>query len=138
MKLMFDIEPVHQARPRATTRNTGGTHARLYDPPKVKSFKTQLQYLAKAKRIQRFNDSIEVSLKFYRRVQDSVSHIEHDRRISGVHRPTVKPDVDNYIKATLDALNGIIWKDDAQIVTLHAAKYYSDHPRIEMEIEVLK
>lgn len=138
MKLVFDIEPVQQARPRATTRNIRGKHARLYDPPKGKSFKAQLQYLAKAKRIKRFDESIEVSIQFYRKVQGSVSLVEHNRRVSGAHRPVVKPDVDNYIKATLDALNGIIWKDDAQIVTLHAAKYYSDHPRIEMEVEALK
>ncbi|HJE96552.1 MAG TPA: RusA family crossover junction endodeoxyribonuclease [Ligilactobacillus acidipiscis] len=135
MKLAFDIEPVQQARPRATRL---GKSIRLYDPIDVKNFKLQLKYLAKAKRIKPFDDSIEVSLKFYRKVQASVSHVEHDRRVSGIHRPVVKPDVDNYVKATLDALNGIIWKDDAQIVTLHASKYYSDHPRIEMEVEVLK
>lgn len=135
MELVFDIEPVQQARPRATRLGKG---IRLYDPAQVKTFKLQLRALARAKRVKRFDESIEVELKFYRKVQTSVSHLEHDRRISGVHRPIVKPDVDNYIKATLDALNGVIWKDDAQIVTLKAAKYYSDHPRIEMKVEGLK
>jgi len=34
-----------------------------------------------------------------------------------------KPDLDNLVK-TLDAFNGYFWKDDAQIVSLHASKLY--------------
>jgi Holliday junction resolvase RusA-like endonuclease len=34
----------------------------------------------------------------------------------GYIRPTGKPDVDNIIKAGFDSLNGIVWRDDAQIV----------------------
>lgn len=52
--------------------------------------------------------------------------------MSGSHRPVVKPDTDNYIKSTLDGLNGILWEDDNQIVDLVAHKYYSDNPRVEI------
>jgi Holliday junction resolvase RusA-like endonuclease len=37
---------------------------------------------------------------------------------------TKKPDVDNCVKSVLDALNGIVWEDDAQIVSLLARKEY--------------
>ena len=33
-----------------------------------------------------------------------------------------------------DALNGIAWKDDSQVVTEHIYKFYSDRPRLEVEI----
>ena len=39
------------------------------------------------------------------------------------------------IKSTLDGLNGLLWEDDAHIVKLVAEKYYSDHPRVEIEVE---
>ena len=52
-------------------------------------------------------------------------------------RPTVKPDTDNYIKSTLDGLNGLLWADDNQIVDLVASKFYSDRPRVEIEVEEL-
>lgn len=35
---------------------------------------------------------------------------------------TVKPDADNIAKAVLDALNGIAYEDDAQVVELHVYK----------------
>ena len=53
-------------------------------------------------------------------------------------RPIVKPDLDNYIKSTLDALNGVIWTDDATIVELNTSKWYADDPRIEIEVKELK
>ena len=33
---------------------------------------------------------------------------------------TTKPDVDNFAKQALDICNGIVWKDDAQVVDLRA------------------
>jgi Holliday junction resolvase RusA-like endonuclease len=40
--------------------------------------------------------------------------------------PDRKPDLENYLKGTLDALNGVIYRDDAQIVSLTARKLYTD------------
>lgn len=42
----------------------------------------------------------------------------------GVLRPIVKPDVDNVTKAILDALNGIAFSDDRQIVQVTCEKWY--------------
>lgn len=47
---------------------------------------------------------------------------------------TTKPDVDNYVKFYLDVLNGIAYKDDAQIVKILAEKKYSDKQGIEIKI----
>lgn len=38
---------------------------------------------------------------------------------------TYKPDADNEAKLVMDALNGLAWADDAQVVDLHVRK----HPR---------
>ena len=55
-------------------------------------------------------------------------------RLLGAHRPIVKPDLDNYIKSAFDALNGVLWADDAMVVDLHAKKFYSEHPHITIEV----
>ena len=49
--------------------------------------------------------------------------------------PSVKPDLDNYAKAILDALNGIVWLDDAQICSLQVVKSYNLKPTITVEID---
>lgn len=76
---------------------------------------------------------LTVTLRFYRPYPKSMS--ERKRKIS---YPTTKPDVDNYIKQAFDALNGIVWEDDAQIVDCMAIKRYSGRPRLELRIEELK
>lgn len=38
--------------------------------------------------------------------------------------PSVKPDLDNLVKAVADALNKIAWADDGQIVRIEAEKRY--------------
>ena len=135
MKFEFDIEPVEQARPRATRMGKG---IRLYDPKKVNVFKRQLGMLAKQQMLDRglepYDGPLEVHMEFYRPVQESLSQKERARRLLGVHRPTVKPDLDNYIKSTSDALNGIIWADDNCIVGLMAEKFYAEQPHLTVEI----
>lgn len=132
----FDIEPVEQARPRATRMGKG---IRLYDPKKVAVYKKQLGYLARQAMQERglepYDGPLEVHMQFYRPVQTSISKKERDRRLLGAHRPTVKPDLDNYIKSTSDALNGIIWADDNCIVGLVAEKYYTDKPHLVVEVD---
>jgi len=49
--------------------------------------------------------------------------------------PTTKPDVDNTVKAIFDAFNGIVWKDDVQIVEAHIYKCYAEKPSTVIEIE---
>ena len=53
-------------------------------------------------------------------------------------RPTRRGDLDNTAKALLDALNGIAWVDDSQIVELHM--YRGDDktdPRAEIEVKTI-
>lgn len=135
MKFEFDIEPVEQARPRATRMGKG---IRLYDPKKVTVFKRKLGMLARQQMLDRglepYDGPLEVCMEFHRPVQASISQKERSRRLSGVHRPTVKPDLSNYIKALEDGLNGIIWIDDNRIVQIVAEKKYSDRPHIVIEV----
>lgn len=135
MRFEFDIEPVEQARPRATRMGKG---IRLYDPKKLAIFKRQLGMLAKQQMLDRglepYDGPLEVCMVFCRPVQKSISQKELARRLSGVHRPTGKPDLDNYIKSASDALNGIIWEDDNLIVSLQAEKFYSKRPHLVVEV----
>lgn len=45
--------------------------------------------------------------------------------------PTTKPDIDKLERAILDALTGIVYRDDAQVVSLHTTTVYQDDPTFE-------
>ena len=53
-------------------------------------------------------------------------------------RPVKKPDCDNIAKIVCDALNGIAYADDSQIVEMTVIKHYSETPRVEAKIETLE
>lgn len=52
----------------------------------------------------------------------------------GFIRPTVKPDCDNISKNICDALNGFVFPDDKQIVTLTVRKWYSENEYVNIKV----
>ncbi|GAB0155922.1 hypothetical protein CHRYSEOSP005_11840 [Chryseobacterium sp. Alg-005] len=51
---------------------------------------------------------------------------------------TTKPDLtDNLMKGTMDAMNGIVFTDDAVIAKVESEKIFGTIPRIEIEFEKL-
>lgn len=76
-------------------------------------------------------------LAFYG-IPKSYTKSKQQQAREGTLRPSVKPDADNVIKAVADALNGVAYDDDTQVVEVLCKKYYSDDPRIEIYIEEAK
>ena len=56
--------------------------------------------------------------------------------LAGRLRPTGKPDADNTVKLLADALNKIVWRDDAQITDLLFAKHYVEAPQTVLTVRV--
>jgi Holliday junction resolvase RusA-like endonuclease len=52
-------------------------------------------------------------------------------------RLVVKPDIDKLVRSTSDALSGILYADDAQIVDLNVRKHYGSPERVEVSMVVL-
>lgn len=64
-----------------------------------------------------------------------VSWSKKDRRaaLAGAILPASKPDADNHLKI-VDALNGVVWKDDSQVCDARVIKRYSDRPGFRVEV----
>lgn len=77
---------------------------------------------------------VDLRLTAYLRIPKSASKKLRADMLSGAERPTKKPDGDNLAKLTMDALNGVCWRDDVQVVDLTVRKFWSDVPRLEIEI----
>lgn len=80
-----------------------------------------------------FSGPIAVCIKTYRKLPKSTPK-------SVIREPdTHKPDIDNVAKIVLDALNGVAWEDDAQVVSLTASKLdrTRSHERLSVSIKEL-
>lgn len=66
-------------------------------------------------------------------VPPSWSRREQEEALAGGRLPTSKPDWDNYGKIT-DALNGVVWLDDGQVVDGRVIKRYSTEPALRIEV----
>lgn len=126
-------EAVPQGRPRFN-RYTG----RAYDPEKSKQYKAKVQTEAKkVAPVKPVECPVCLFIKIYRSIPKSFSKKKRQAIADGRLLPTTKPDVSNIVKGIEDALNGVWYADDSQIVSLYAIKHYSDEPRVFIGMEAM-
>lgn len=77
--------------------------------------------------------SIRIVVKFL--PPKSTSKIKHAEMLSGALKPLKKPDVDNIVKVVSDALNGVAYHDDTQIVSVSAKKVYAASEGLDVIVE---
>ena len=73
---------------------------------------------------------LDVRVMAYYTIPKSISKKKRQAMLDHKVRPTKKPDFDNIGKVICDSLNGIAYRDDAQIVDAQVRKFYSDTPRV--------
>lgn len=132
IKLVIPGEPVAKGRPRVTKWGT-------YTPEKTKNYETlvkELFYIEHGQTL--LEGQLEIDIKAYFSIPKSTSKKNKNLMIAGKIRPTKKPDADNILKIIGDALNNIAYKDDKQIVSANIEKFYSDEPRVQIEIKEVR
>ena len=135
--------PQGKARPRVSLKNG---KARAYTPQKTRAYENQVQFSVLQvlpHGFEAITGPVRVDVRaWYRRPK---SHYGTGRN-AGVLKPQFEnvwpgtvPDLDNVEKAICDSLNGLVWKDDAQVVDMRSRKFYEDElgPRVEVRIEGL-
>lgn len=126
-------QPQGKGRPRV---GTIGGHARMFTPAKTLAYEgfIALQAQIAMNHHDLVEGPVEVRMFIALQVPESKSQKWKRQALAGEVFPTTKPDVDNTVKAVFDALNGVVWRDDVQVVDLVLKKRYSAHPRVEVEI----
>ncbi len=79
-------------------------------------------------------NAIRAEIEVFMPVPKSDSKKKKELKLSGKMRPTVKPDTDNIAKSVLDALNGVAYHDDKQIVECEVKKFYSEEPCVYVKL----
>ena len=131
MKAEFIVygEPVGKARPRVTRMG----HA--YTPEKTVLYENliKMEYERQCGGEKaRKPEQVMMTVVLYYQIPKSVSKKKREQMITGGIRPTKKPDCDNALKCVADALNGLAYDDDSQLVQCHVEKWYAEDPRIEV------
>lgn len=106
-----------------------------YTPAKTREYEGRLRAAARhAFKNDPMQGPMAVVIEAALPIPDSWSKAKQRQAAAGTLHPTGRSDLDNYAKC-LDALNGIVWADDAQIVRLQASKVYSDTPGLTVTVE---
>lgn len=122
-------EPQGKGRPRFST--VCG-HAKTRTPDQTVIYENLVKTEYRNQSGVRFPDDamLDVRVMAYYTIPKSISKKKRQAMLDHKVRPTKKPDFDNIGKVICDSLNGIAYRDDAQIVDAQVRKFYSDTPRV--------
>ena len=126
-------EPQGKGRARAT--KTG----RMYTPTKTKAYETQVAWLARDAMgvMPAYGGPLRLRIEAVHGVPPSWPKKRREAAIAGETAHTSRPDISNIVKAIEDGMNGVVYRDDSQIVLLVARKRYGENPRVEVEVSEL-
>jgi Holliday junction resolvase RusA-like endonuclease len=130
--LILSIEIPGQPVPKHRPRIVKGWRM-INDPRSTEHEELIRRYvIAEKRRVSLCEGPVSLSVEFFLAPPASWSGKKKQQAYDGIIRPTSRPDLDNYIKMVMDALNGIVWKDDAQVVSIEASKcyYHTGYTRI--------
>ena len=127
--LNFVVEgiPVAKARARVVMR---GKYPGAYTPKASKDYETLFAIAAKSamnkENLKIIETPCDLFVRFYLPIPVSTSKKKTELMRTGEIRHAKKPDLDNLLKQICDAMNGIVWKDDSQVVRIVASKHYGE------------
>lgn len=129
----FNVEgnPVPKARARHILH---GTRLRTYTPEKTRSYETLIK--ESAKQAMGSSEPLETPVSLYLYIRVPIPKSCTKKRLeaiqNGSEKPIRKPDSSNILKSVEDGMNGVVYKDDSQIVNIHVAKVYSSQAGVDI------
>lgn len=122
-----------KGRPRATAR---GGFARMYTDKKTRNYETDVKMFAAQAMGAAALMQGPVRVIMVARFEPPKSTPKKRRAamLGGEIYPTKKPDTDNISKVK-DAMNGVVWSDDAQVVIEIVSKIYAEAPGLDITVE---
>lgn len=125
--------PRGKGRPRFSS---AGAFVRVYTDAATKAYENALR--AEGVRMMAgrppFDEALSVVVVAHMAIPKSFSKAKRAAALAFDLFPMVKPDGDNFLKIALDALNGVVWRDDVIVVFSSILKVYSEFPRLHVEV----
>ena len=133
MEVSFTIygRPIAKGRPRFTKSGYA------YTPQATVNYENlvKMSYTEQTKGAWFEDSAIVATLVVHCPIPKSTPKKNIPAMISGETRPTSRPDLDNIAKAILDALNGVAYTDDSNVIELSIQRRYTDlEPRVAVTL----
>ena len=113
--ITIEIKPVPKKRARITRFGN-------YTPRETEIFERTIKMFCIKNKIIKIDGPIEIGITFY---------FKRPKKPKYTY-PKIG-DVDNYAKSVLDALNGVLYDDDSQVIVLTCRKMYDEKDMIKIE-----
>jgi len=130
MKIVIPGKPRGKGRPRFG-------NGRTYTDKATREYETLVATIAEQEMANIRATVTEKPVSVYIIAHFAIPKSTPKKRIAEVlsNPPKTKPDVDNIAKIVLDALNGIVFADDRQVVSCTVEKVYSESPCVEVIVK---
>ena len=134
--LTFEVpgDPHGKGRPKFARR---GNFVQTYTDKKTTSYEDLVRFHANIAMVDLdlLKGAVAVYIYIKLAVPKSYSKKRTEACLSGLERPTKKPDWDNVAKSICDAMNGIVYMDDTQIVDAHVTKVYAANAGVDIGVK---
>ncbi len=130
----FEVKhrPVGKARPRFTMKGFA------YTPKTTREFESAIRKEAKKAMNGRspFGKETEVTMRidFTFHVLKSWPKKKREHYLATQAPKITKPDIDNLEKSVLDALNGVVYEDDACVCEITVTKHYGSEDNVSVSV----
>jgi len=133
--ISFTVPGQPQGKGRAKIVKIGG-FSRMATPAKTVAYEGLVAHAAQHAMNGRplLEGPVCVELQLLCQIPASWSRKKQAEAIGCAIFPTTKPDADNVAKAILDGCNGVLWRDDVQVVFLMLKKRYSAVPCVTVKV----
>ena len=124
-------QPKGKGRPKFTK------NGHVYTPESTRIYEEEIKLRYKEKfKNEMLDGNIAVEV-FINKKPDSYLGIRKYNKLLGKYC-NIKPDTDNVVKAVLDALNGVAYADDKNVVEIYAVKKYASESSLVIRLYELE
>lgn len=137
IKFEVPVTPYGKGRPRFSRQNG---KIRTYTPSHTRLHEQTFKIYARQAMGSRYpfekGTGIAVKVTAFFPVPPSYKKSKRAACLANVVKHMVKPDIDNVVKAILDAMNDCVYFDDSQVYKVEVEKRYTEKPEGFYRVEV--